>query len=385
MNELNQAIKEYMQEEKSILISPKPCAVFISFYNTHFINEVRNQLRNLLGEFHRIDDYLVKIYPSGDEARNTANIIQKLVDKINKILLNAPFERDWLDKYLEVKSYGISIAYPQYGTTTLEEAAAFIQKKTENRNNDIDSQMYIEASEKAKTCVLNENKDTIVDAWTDFISNNWSSTLTKNEVHQMFSSLFSFMVDMVKGKDFYTINPAQRYHDAVKHKDDLLYNESEHKKEAANAERVALKMKKSLEIDSDVCSRFTDNSDVFERLSEASQFFFKTNSEKYKGQFTVEQNPLQHPFKGTNFFFPTYEKPETLLGKDSVDNTYAQYDSLAKPLTKLASAFTTYLYTYAEIRQIEQFKSSLIELAKNLDTTPYHSVILKLLDDSRPF
>lgn len=385
MNPLKQAVEQHLQDEKKKLISPKPCAVFISFNKTRLIDEVRTQLHPILGEFHHINEYLVKIYPSGDEARDAAKTIQTLISKVNDILLDTPFEQTWLNKYLEIESYGINTVHPQYEVRSLEEVAQYIEKKDKAIKQDTDSLLYIEASELAKNSVLQENKETIVTAWTDFISNNWQSSLSKKEIHGIFSTLFSVMADTAKLRDFFTSHPAHRIHQAVKNKDELLYNELKHPEEAKNTKRASSMLTECANIDEQVASRFSDNYEVFDRLSSTSKFYFRTLSEKLKDQFTITDDTLPIPFKGTNFFFPTFEKPETLLGKRSIEETYAEDDKLDKPLTKLASAFTTYLYTYAEMKQKEKFKLGLTKIARNLDTTPYHSAILKTLDNTRPF
>lgn len=246
-------LKAYLAKDSSEPAKQR-CGLIISFYHDTHIDFVAKAFDPITGELLRVNNTLIKICDTKDEALKLSQDLNAIVHAFNDATLKRSFYPDWLDDYFAVQSFGINVIGPKPDVRSIEDE---LKRQTEKSSGDDESQRYLSRRAFAKNNVLGYSLDMLKSDVTSFLLGSLVIPEGKqNDAETCIEAMFNDLMFAVKGKLALENHANQRLVWAVSSKSFLImestgietherledYRQSEARKDSAERFREANKL-----------------------------------------------------------------------------------------------------------------------------------------------
>lgn len=226
-----------------VIVAPRRCAVRISFYDPIHIEFVAQEFSKVAGHFTRVNDSLVNVFNTHEEAMKAARELDSIIYAYNEAILAKPFVCGWLPEYLEMQSLGINVIMADQNVTSLEcELNRQMAKKIDN-----DPKHYLSRRKHAKENILSYSYDMLKADVLKFLGANITAQGSHVvHVQSCIDAMFDSLSSVVKGKIALESYTNQRLVNAIEGKSNFMLERSNPEAEVTNY-RIGVEKAKSAE------------------------------------------------------------------------------------------------------------------------------------------
>lgn len=147
--DFNAVLNAHLAKDSSEQFKPR-CALSISFYHDAHMYYVAKAFEPVTGELHRVNNTLIKICDTKDQALKFSQALNAIVHDFNEATLKRPFYPEWLDEYFAVQSFGINVIGAKTDVRSIEDEV----KRQEEKARDDEQEQYLARRAFAKDNVL---------------------------------------------------------------------------------------------------------------------------------------------------------------------------------------------------------------------------------------
>lgn len=147
--DFNAVLKAHLAKDSSEPVKPR-CALSISFYYDTHMDFVAKAFEPVTGELQRVNNSLIKICDTKDQALKLSQTLNAMVHDFNEATLKRPFYPEWLDDYFAVQSFGINVIGAKTDVRSIEDEV----KRQEGKAKEEDPKQYLARRTFAKDNVL---------------------------------------------------------------------------------------------------------------------------------------------------------------------------------------------------------------------------------------
>lgn len=358
--DFNAVLKAHLAKDSSEPVKPR-CALSISFYHDTHMDFVAKAFEPVTGQLQRVNNSLIKICDTKDQALKLSQALNALVHDFNEATLKRPFYPEWLDDYFAVQSFGINVIGARQDVRSIEDE---VRRQNDKSNGDDESERYLSRRAFAKNNVLGYSLDALKVDVTSFLMGSLIIPEGKTtDAEACISAMFNDLMVAVKGKLALENYANQRLVRAVSSKSSRIM------------ESCALDTQEHLEE---------------YRRSEARKQSAETFREKNKLGFDVVRNGLHQRLSELLSEFQLSDTAATFTGLDVMysspfelsdfNKTYLEELAMHRyyPLSMAAADMLTDLFIeYFRIKTSAAHKAALTDLSRKLSAEHLYSDVIE--------
>ncbi len=347
--DFNAVLKAHLAKDASEPVQPR-CALSISFYHDAHMDFVAKAFEPVTGQLHRVNNTLIKICDTKDQALKLSQALNAMVHDFNEATLKRPFYPEWLEDYFTVQSFGINVIGAKQDVRSIEDE---VRRQNDKSNGDDESTRYLSRRAFAKNTVLGYSLDALKADVTSFLMG--SLIIPEGETKDAeacIAAMFNDLMVAVKGKL-------------------ALENQANHRLVWALSSKSFRIMESS-----GVESR--ENLDEYRR-SETRKQSAETFRDKNKLGFDVVRNGLHQRLSELLSAFDLSDTAAPFAGLDlmyaspfelsNFNKTYLEELGMSRYYTvsmAAADMLTDLFIEYFRIKTNAQHKAALMDLSRNL-------------------
>ncbi|WP_445772180.1 hypothetical protein [Rheinheimera sp.] len=150
------------------------------------------------GELQRVNNSLIKICDTKDQALKLSQTLNAMVHDFNEATLKRPFYPEWLDDYFAVQSFGINVIGAKQDVRSIEDE---VRRQNDKSNGDDESKRYLSRRTFAKNNVLGYSTDALKADVTSFLMGSLIIPEgKKKDAEACIAAMFNDLMVAVKGK-----------------------------------------------------------------------------------------------------------------------------------------------------------------------------------------
>lgn len=353
-------LKAHLDKATHEPVKPR-CALTISFYHDAHMDFVAKAFEPVTGELQRVNNTLIKICDTKDQALKISQALNAIVHDFNEATLKRSFYPDWLDDYFATQSFGINVIGAKPDVRSIDDE---LKRQTAKSSGDDGSQQYLSRRAFAKNNVLGYSLDKLKSDVTNFLLGSLVIPQGENEgAEACIEAMFDDLMLAVTGK---------------------LALENQ-----ANQRVVWALSSKSFHI-MELCGMETPEHLEAYRCSEARKQSAETFRAKNQLGFDVVRKGLSQRLRDLLFLFDLSDTTAPFNGLDLMyasafelsDFNKAYLEELAlsrcQPVSAAAADILTDLFIeYFRIRTSAQHKAALMDLSRNLAIGNLYSDVIE--------